>query len=141
MTKDTKIVFEHIHIISEDPEASASWYMEVLGGEITGAHDVRGAPQVAVTFEGATILIRGRRRGEQPTRPKSLELFDDFVSHNEWGTDYFAFTVNGDLYGFCKHLRKKGAIFSVEPHEFSPGARLAYLQAPDGVSIELMEAK
>ncbi len=35
----------------------------------------------------------------------------------------------------------QGTIFSVEPCEFLPGARIAYRQAPDGVTVELVQAK
>ena len=28
----TSIAFDHIHIVSADPEAAATWYVEVLGG-------------------------------------------------------------------------------------------------------------
>lgn len=38
-------------------------------------------------------------------------------------------------------IRDKGCKFLVEPYEFIPGHRLAYLSAPDGVSIELIESK
>ncbi len=140
MMNNTKIVFEHIHIISEDPESAAAWYADVLGGEISGVFEIRGAPQIAVVFDGVTILIRGQRAGEQPSRPKNLQSFNDFVSHNAWGTDHFAFTVHGELAEFCDNLRQRGATFAVEPHEFAPGSRIAYLEAPDGVSVELVQA-
>ena len=138
---DAKVVFDHIHLISEAPESAASWYADMLGGKITGAYELRGAPQIAVTFEGATILIRGQRPGEQPGRSNSLQFFTDFVSHDQWGTDHFAFRVHGDLDEFCNALKQKGATFSVEAHDFMPGARIAYLEAPDGVSIELVQAR
>ena len=35
----------------------------------------------------------------------------------------------------------QGATFSVEPYEFLPGARIAYRQAPDGVTVEFVQAK
>ncbi len=140
---DTTIVFEHIHIISEDPQSAAAWYADMLGGEITDSYELRGAPQIAVAFEGATILIRGRRPGEEPVRKNSIQSFKDFASHDEWGTDHFAFRVNGDLTEFCNNLKKKGATFSIEPHDSigsTWGASLAYLNGPDGVSIELLQA-
>lgn len=138
---DTRVVFEHIHIISKDPEAAATWYEEMLGGKISGNSMVRGAPQIAVAFEGATILIRAQRSGEDPSSKNSLRSFKDFVSHDQWGTDHFGFRVHGNLDDFCDELKKKGATFSVEPYDFVPGARIAYIEAPDGVSIELVQAK
>lgn len=33
---DARVKFDHIHIISQDPQAAADWYAHILGGEITG---------------------------------------------------------------------------------------------------------
>ncbi len=140
---DAKIVFDHVHIISEDPQSSAAWYVEMLGGKITDAYELRGAPQIAVAFEGATILIRGQRPGENPDRTKGIQPFGDFASHDEWGTDHFAFRVHGDLDEFCSCLKEKGATFSIEPDDSigrTWGGSIAYLNAPDGVSVELVQA-
>ena len=140
---NTSLVFEHIHIISADPHASAAWYTDMLGGEITETYELRGAPQIAVVFEGITILIRGRRPGENPDKTNSIQPFGDFASHNEWGADPFAFRVHGDLGEFCNRLKAKGATFSIEPDDSigsTWGGSIAYLNAPDGVSIELLQA-
>ena len=137
------LVFEHIHIISEDPQSAADWYVDMLGGEITEAYELRGAPQIAVVFEGITILIRGRRPGENPEGTNSIQSFGDFASHNEWGMDHFAFRVHGDLAEFCNNLKEKGATFSIELDDSigrTWGGSIAYLNAPDGVSIEMLQA-
>ena len=70
---NASLVFEHIHIISEDPQSSAAWYADMLGGEITQTYELRGAPQISVVFEGITVLIRGRRPGEDPDRTNSIQ--------------------------------------------------------------------
>ena len=140
---DVSLVFEHIHIISEDPHSSAAWYADMLGGEIAETYELREAPQIAVVFEGITVLIRGRRPGENPEGTNSIRSFGDFASHNEWGMDHFAFRVHGDLVEFCNSLKEKGATFSIEPDD-SIGrtwdGSIAYLNGPDGVSIELLQA-
>ena len=40
------ITFDHVHLISKDPQAAARWYVDKLGGEIVRSGEVRGAPQV-----------------------------------------------------------------------------------------------
>ena len=135
------IVFDHIHIICKNPEDAAQWYADMLGGTITRRAEVRGAPQIAVQFDGATILVRGQRPGEQPGDKNALQSFENFVSHDQWGTDHFGFKVAGDLTAFCDAIKAKGGTFSVEPYEFAPGTCIAYLAGPDGVSIELVESK
>ena len=138
---DAGIVFDHIHIISEDPKSAAAWYADVLGGEIRGEAELRGSTQISVTFEGATILIRGSRPGEKPGRKNGLGFFADYVSHDQWGTDHFGFRVSGNLDEFCDQLKEKGATLSAEPHDFLPGVRIAFLSAPDDVSIELVQVR
>lgn len=135
------IRFDHIRIVSRDPQAAADWYVEMLDGTISQSYELRGAPQICVEFDGAAILIRGQRPGEQPAAPAPIRSFADYTSHDRWGTDHFGFTVTGDFAAFCEGLRQKGATFSVAPHEFLPGSPIAYLAAPDGVTVELVAGK
>ena len=135
------IAFDHIHLISRDPDAAAQWYQEMFGGEVVAVQEnLRGAPQIDVRIGSMTIVIRGQRPGEQPVETRPMHHFDGFSSHDEWGTDHFGFTYRGDLMAFCDELRKKGVRMAVEPWEFKPGLVLCYVAAPDGVSIELIQA-
>ncbi len=123
------ISFDHVHLISEDPHASAAWYVDKLGGEIESRGEVRGAPQIYVRFEGAVIIIRGKRTGEQVDKKDSLQ----------WGTDHFGFSVSEDLDGFWDRLRQKGVRFTLEPTNVNPTLRIAFIQGPDGEIIELLQ--
>jgi lactoylglutathione lyase len=131
--------FDHVHIISENPRASAEWYVEMLGATIAADTIARGAPQIFVALGGTTILIRGRRPGEEPAPPRPIRPYADFSSHNALGTDHFGFMYRGDLAAFCAGLREKGVSFPVELKKGVGGSLLCYVAAPDGVSIELME--
>jgi len=135
------MAFDHIHLISSDPQAAADWYREIFGGEITAVQQsLRGAPQIDVRIGSMTIVIRGQRPGEEPVRTKPMQHFDGYSSHDEWGIDHFGFTYHGDLRAFCSQLKQKGVRMAVEPWEFKPGMVLCYVAAPDGVSIELIQA-
>jgi lactoylglutathione lyase len=125
------LVFDHVHLISEDPQGAASWYADKLGGRIVLSQEVRGAPQFHVAFGDITIIIRGQRPGEQPGMKNSLL----------WGNDHFGFQVPGDFDRFCADLKEQGVTFSVDPVDFNPSLRLAFLEGPDGVSIELLQRK
>jgi len=137
---DKVMAFDHIHLISRDPKAAANWYREMFGGEVTAVQEnLRGAPQLDVRVGGIMIVIRGQRSGEHPAETKPIHHFDGYSSHDEWGTDHFAFTYRGDLRAFCAELKRKGVRMAVEPWEFKPGMVLCYVAAPDGVSIELIQ--
>jgi len=128
---DAKILFDHVHLISTDPQATASWYVDKLGGRITASNEVGGAPQIHVAFDGATLIVRGQRTGERAVDKPALT----------WGTDHFGFHVRGDFDGFCNGLKSKGVVFTRGPEDFGPTLRLAFITAPDGVSIELLQRK
>jgi catechol 2,3-dioxygenase-like lactoylglutathione lyase family enzyme len=143
-TKDTTMSnpafkFDHVHIISETPHTSAAWYVKMFGATITADTVARGAPQIFVLLGGTTILIRGRRPGEEPTAARPIQPYADFSSHNAWGTDHFGFLYAGDLAAFCEELRAKGVTFPVALKQGVGGSSLCYVAAPDGVSIELMQ--
>jgi catechol 2,3-dioxygenase-like lactoylglutathione lyase family enzyme len=123
-----KVLFDHIHIISEDPHAAAAWYADKLRGEVIKSGEVSGAPQIYVAFSGGTIIVRGRRMGEEPENK----------SCRQWGVDHFGFHIEEDFDDFCDGLLKKGVTFTVEPKDFNPTTRIAFIEGPDGVNIELV---
>lgn len=135
------LAFDHIHLLSRDAAEAAAWYERILGGRIVASYELRGAPQINVAVADMTVIIRGRRPGEEPAPAPAMRDFGDYASHNQWGTDHFGFTYLGDLRAYCEALRAKGAQFRVEPWEFTPGSLICYLAAPDGVSIELVQGK
>ena len=126
---DFSLSFDHVHLLSEDPQSVASWYVDKLGAKIAASGETRGAPSIRVDLGGSTIVIRGRRAGEELDKKRALH----------WGTDHFGFNVTGDFNGFCDDLKKKGVPFTVDPVDFSPTTRLAFIEAPDGVIIELLQ--
>jgi lactoylglutathione lyase len=128
---DANLVFDHVHLISKDAKSAADWYVKKLGGKVINISDFRGAPQVVVAFKGTAIIIRGQRSREQIKEKNGTS----------WGTDHFGFRVDGDFDGFCGDLKKNGVPFTVEPMDFSPTVRIAFIEAPDGVSLELLQRK
>lgn len=131
--------FDHVHIISQDPETSAKWYEEMFGATIAAETVTRNAPQIFVELGGMTIILRGQRAGEDPAAARDIRPYGDFSSHNAWGTDHFGFLYQGDLRAFCDELCAKGVTLPVELKKGENGSLLCYVAAPDGVSIELMQ--
>ena len=139
MAANPALAFDHVHVIADDPHATANWYVAKLGAEIAADTMVRGAPQIFVSLGGMTVLVRGKRAGEEPAAPDTFRDYGDFSSHNRWGADHIGFTYQGDLEAYCKELEAKGVSFSV-PLKVNPsGLKLCFIEAPDGVSIELVQ--
>lgn len=139
MPSNPNFVIDHVHIIAKDPRASAQWYVEKLGAEITADSDVRGAPQIAVSLGGMNLMVRGARAGEEPMAPDTFNDYGDYSSHNRWGADHIGFNYQGDLAAYCEELKANGVTFSVPLKNNPTGLKLCFIEAPDGVSIELIQ--
>lgn len=128
---DTALSFDHVHLVARNPQATADWYVENLGGKVIRKLDVKGAPQIYVSFGGFIVIVRGQRPAESAKDKPGLQ----------WGVDHFGVRVKGDFNAFCDGLRKRGVTFSLEPTDFNPTTRIAFINAPDGVSVELLNRK
>lgn len=125
---EASLAFDHVHLVSRDPHTAAAWYVEKLGGKIVSSTERRGAPQIYVSFGGAMVIVRGERPGESTGDRPGLQ----------WGVDHFGMQVKGDFDAFCSGLKGKGVAFSMEPTDINPATRIAFIEAPDGVSVELL---
>lgn len=126
-----EIRFDHVHLVARDPVKTAQWYADNLNGKIWKNIEVRGAPQVYVQFGDSYVIVRGQRGAESPTGKDGLE----------WGIDHFGVRVHGNFDEFCARLRQNGVTFSMEPTDFNESTRIAFINAPDGVSVELLNRK
>lgn len=125
---NTSISFDHVHLICKDPDGVAQWFVDKLGGTLANKAEVGGAPQIHVTFDGATVIVRGQRTGESAGEKGGLQ----------YGTDHFAFHVNNNFEEYCTSLKSNGVKFTMEPTQFNPKTHIAFIEAPEGVSIELL---
>ena len=125
---EATLSFDHVHVISKNPHATAGWYVEKLGGKLVKSTTSHDAPQIYLSFGEAMIIVRGQRPGESAQDKSNLE----------WGADHFGFQVKGDFDAFCAGLRAKGVTFSLDPTDINPATRIAFVDAPDGVSVELL---
>src|SRR5262249_6139393 len=128
---ETSLSFDHVHLVSKDPHAAAGWYVDKLGGRIVRSMEMRGAPQIYVSFGGAMVIVRGQRPAEVAKDKPILQS----------GVDHVGLHVTGDCDGVWAGLRGKGVVLSREPTDISPTTRIAFIDAPDGVSIELLNRK
>ena len=128
---DTSLAFDHVHLVAKNPQTTADWYVGNLGGKVVRSLEVKGAPQIYVSLGGFIVIVRGQRPAESAKDKPGLQ----------WGVDHFGVRVKGDFDGFCDGLRKKGVTFSLEPTDFNPTTRIAFIKAPDGVSVELLNRK
>jgi lactoylglutathione lyase len=120
--------WDHIHLRSTDPEATAKWYEQMLGAEVKRTMQ-QGKPRIDLVVGGANVFIAQVTPGDGVNPPPTTPY---------QGLDHFGLTVSG-IDAVVAELKTKGVEFTREPTTVRPGTRVAFLRAPEGVSIELLD--
>ena len=119
-----QFIWDHVHIRTPDPEATAKWFAETLGAEI-----VRTPVRLDVKLGSANIFLAPVTAGDGVNPPPSTPY---------QGLDHFGLQVK-DIDDVAAHLKAKGVQFTKEPHTIRPGVRICFIRGPQGISIELLE--
>jgi catechol 2,3-dioxygenase-like lactoylglutathione lyase family enzyme len=120
--------FDHMHLRSPDPEATAAFYERMFGAEIL--RSVRGGqPRIDLKLGGADVFIMAVPPGSK-VNPAPISPHQ--------GLDHFGLRVCG-IDDVVAELKAKGAHFTMEPTTIWPGVRVAFMVGPDEVSIELLD--
>lgn len=115
--------FDHIHLRSPAPEATAAFYERVFGVELK-----RSPQRIDFTLGGQAVFvspITEPATGEAPAAPYR-------------GLEHIGLAVTG-IDDVVAALKAKGAVFTMEPTTIRPGVRICFLRGPENVSIELLE--
>ena len=122
----------HVHIRSSDPHASASWYEEHFNAKTLSEREVMpGTVTVSMEVGGPVRLnISSKPDGSSDERAIA-EIY-------RLGLEHFGFDVE-DLAAELDRLEKAGVRIVLPLTEVVGGARLAYIEGPDDVVIELVQ--
>ncbi len=123
-----RFTWEHIHLRSPDPAATAAWYEDKLGAEVVRTPQADGTMRIDLNLAGQKIFIAQAQPGKAAAPPAAPYL----------GLEHLGLTVT-DIDAAVAELKAKGVRFSMEPTEIRPGVRIAFLTAPENVSIELIQ--
>ena len=125
-----KFEYNHLHFRSADPDAAAKFYCDNFGAVITGERPLSTTKSITLGLNGNPLLtISGRAEGEDPV-PGSTEP--------RYGLDHFGFEVD-DMESAAAHLKTNGVKFNCEPWTMPSGSTVAFIEAPDQVSVELIQ--
>jgi lactoylglutathione lyase len=123
-----KFNWEHIHLRSADPEATAEWYRDKLDAEIVRSPQADGSMRIDLNLAGQKVFIAKTMPGKAADAPASPYL----------GLDHFGLTVP-DIKAAVAALKAKGVSFTMDVTTNRPGVQIAFLTAPENVSIELIQ--
>jgi lactoylglutathione lyase len=125
----TEFRYDHVHLRSPDPEATAAWYKKMFGAEVIHAVMSNGIERTDMKLGGVNHFI-----AKVPDDASLAEKEEgSFV-----GLDHIGLRVH-NIDAVCKELKEKGAEFTVEPKTIRPGVRIAFVRGPQNVLIEILD--
>ena len=123
-----KLKFDHLHLLTRDIEAAVAFYRDVLGAEVVGREE-RDRARAHLSLGGMRIFI---------TDMSAEQKVAAGPPHPHLGLDHIAFEVEG-VDEICAALAARGVGLTRQPEFIRPGVRLASVDGPDGVRIDLVE--
>ncbi|MEK7354600.1 MAG: VOC family protein [Chloroflexota bacterium] len=115
----TKYWLSHIHLMSPDPMKTAEYYERMFGAKRVEARDINGRLTVRLDLSGTRIFVSKASGNAAPG-----------LGHLSFRTD----NMEADA-----ELKVKGAKFSQEVRSSGPAFKVAFVEAPEGLSIEVQE--
>ena len=123
-----RYTWEHVHLRSPDPAATAQWYADKFGAEVIRTPQPDGSTRIDLDLTGQKIFIAKADPASTGASPQTPYM----------GLDHFGLTVD-NIDAAVTELKAKGVPFTMEPRTIRPGVRIAFLTAPQNVSIELIQ--
>ena len=120
--------WDHVHLRSPDPEATAQWFEKMLGAQVIRTPQ-QGQTRIDLKLGGANIFIAPVKAGDGVNAPPATPY---------QGLDHFGLQVK-DVDAVVADLKAKGVEFTMEPNNPRPGIRICFLRGPQGISIELLD--
>lgn len=103
----------------------------MFDAEIVESIQSDGKPRTDLDLNGLTIFI-AHVPADAAVPPAPAQPYV--------GLDHFGLRVE-DMDEAVAELKRRGATFTMEPRTIRPGVRIAFVQAPDNVRIELLERR
>ena len=128
-----KVWFDHVHIITLDPKKLATFYEKAFGAKITRTGTLpNGGVAVSLDLGGTRLAIM------VPDTPDKRDPPDN--PHKHFGLEHLGIRTD-DIETVVKSAVAAGATIMQGVTQVRPGARVAFIMAPENTMIEIVEAK
>src|SRR5260370_9871069 len=109
------VTWDHVHLRSPDPEATAAWLENILGGVI-----IRGPGRIDVKLGGANVFIAPVAAGDGINAPPKTPY---------QGLDHCGLTLK-DIDALAAELKAKAVESPKQPTTIRPGVRRLFIRVP-----------
>ena len=117
--------FHHVHIKSPDPRKTAQWWADVFEAKLMPEHGVF----CPVELDGVLINISS-------VSPAEAEAMAQGTATGNFGLEHVGLTTD-DLDADLTRLREHG--LEIYAQRDSPTMRIAFVETPDHVRVELLQ--
>jgi len=123
--------YHHIHLVSADPTKAAEFYQRAFGAKsVSVGKFPDGGARIELDLGGTRLLLRPPRNASQTAQDSPRQ---------RQGLEHFGLTTD-NIDAAVADLKAKGVKFQDELTTLPSGVKMAFVLAPDNVSIELMQA-
>ena len=122
----------HVHIRSSDPNASAAWYTEHFGAKVLSSREVMPG-SITITMDTGSPV---RLNISSPPPGSSDERA--VAEINRLGLEHYGFDTD-DIEADIAHFEGAGVRVIMPVRDVGSGAKIAYIEGPDDVVIELVQ--
>ncbi len=123
------IEFDHVHFRCADMGKTVAFYREVMGAEFLGEAELAGRKAVRLQLGGKNLVFFQA----EPDHPGTVES-----AATRLGAYHLAYWVE-DHDAAVSWFKSRGANFLREGIMATPELKVAFIEAPDGMQIELMQ--
>lgn len=123
------LAIDHAHLRCANLEAASDFYQHVLGATFLKRTEHNGRVIVTLQLGGIRFCLS--------PKPADLVLHAE-ENQKRLGVYHLAFLVP-NLEAAVAECKQRGAQFVIENYLASPTRKVAFMEAPDGMQVELLE--
>lgn len=135
MSTRLNLKFDHVHIKCCNIRETKGFYERVFDAEKVYEGSIRDVPFVMLRIGRGFINLSGLGEDERDFRETGDERTKVW---NHLGLGHFGIQVE-DLEDAVKVLKERGVEFVWEPREVREGVKVAFIKAPEGDVVEILE--
>ncbi len=113
----------HVHIKTSDPQKTASFFVDNLGGKITSENRRGGAVSYRLHLHGLNLNVTG--------------FLAEQKLEQHYGMEHLALDAD-DFSGTVEKLKAKG-VRILEERQLPDGRHVCFFEGPEAVRLEVME--
>jgi lactoylglutathione lyase len=121
--------YDHTHFKCSDPERTIAFFKDNFGAKEVSRFDVNGMTIVTLDIGGLWYNFSPKRPGES-VEPKTQP--------GRYGVYHIALKTR-DLAAEAAKMKARGVKFTQEVAQSNPETKFAFVEGPDGISIEILQ--